>query len=47
MVTIEELDKQILETRKDLKILELEREVLKLKSMFPTTVVSTGRAWNP
>lgn len=47
MVTLDEIDKQILEIKKDLRILELEREVLKLKSAFQPTLASTPRAWDP
>lgn len=47
MVTLEQIDQEIAEIRKDLRILELEREVLKLKTALQPTIVSTPRAWDP
>ena len=48
---IEEIDRQIAEIKKDLRILELEREVLGLKKILdgPSSrgLYSTGRAWDP
>ena len=55
---IEEIDRQIAEIKKDLRILELERDVLVLTKKFgkPTKILdgptsralySTGRAWDP
>lgn len=49
MVTIEELERKIKEIDKDRRILQLELENLKLRSMFPPTITitSTPRAWDP
>jgi len=48
--TEKELDKQIAEIKKDLRILELEREILKLRMLLhekETTIITSSRAWDP